>query len=176
MYQLFNRPLHLYNRITLFFNEPVWYSRIARVLTGLSDCVVELASCLTLYRSRATILARLAVVQISISFAFSFINGRRLVLDLLITLYKFHSHSIYVQSVTKNFIYQVYENVWNYHCSLRRNAIEMFRIKWLLRDNVKYYIVKLTVFILILLVICTGFIFISLFLEVHSQTTTDNMI
>ena len=38
---------------------------------------------LTLYRSRATIVARLAVVRISLVFAFSFINGRRLVLVLL---------------------------------------------------------------------------------------------
>ena len=42
VYQLFNRPLQLYNGITrVFFNKPVWYSRI----TDLSDCVVELAGC-----------------------------------------------------------------------------------------------------------------------------------
>ena len=80
---------------------------------------------------------------------FSFINGRQLVLDLLNTLYKFHSHSIYVQSVPKNSIYQVYEYVRNYHRSLRRNANETFKIEWLLKDNVKYNLVKLTVFILI---------------------------
>ena len=61
----------------------------------------------------------------------------------------FHSHSIYVQSVLKNFIYQVYDYVRNYHRILRRNASKTFQIKWLLQHNGKYYIAKLTVFVLI---------------------------
>ena len=84
-------------------------------------------------------MARLTVIRISVIFCVFFYKWPTVSIRPLNTFYKFHSHSIYVQSVPKNFIYQVYEYVRNYHRSLRRNANETFEIKWLLKDNMHMF-------------------------------------